>query len=145
MAEAAAARTSGISRDTARWLRQADYDLADAAFVAGAGRHALACFLCHQSAEKSLTAYLLARGAEQVWSHALADLCEDAMVLDPSFDFIKSVAGLLDKHYLGARYPSGLPGGVPAEAFDRHDSERALEIARDVQQFVGGRIAALNP
>ena len=62
------------------------------------------------------------------------------MALDPSFDFIKSVAGLLDKYYLGARYPSGLPGGVPAEAFDGYDSARALEIARDVQRFVGDKL-----
>ena len=128
-------------RGAARWLKQASYDLADAEFVAGTGRHALACFLCHQAAEKTVTAYLLARGAEQVWGHALADLCEDAMALDPSFDFIKSVAGLLDKYYLGARYPSGLPGGVPAEAFDGYDSARALEIARDVQRFVGDKLA----
>jgi HEPN domain-containing protein len=127
--------------DGARWLRQADYDLADAELAAGAGRHALACFLCHQTAEKAVTAYLLIRGAEQVWGHALADLCEDAMAIDPSFDFIKSVAGLLDKHYLGARYPSTLPGGVPAEAYDGFDSARALEIARDVRQFVAGRLA----
>jgi HEPN domain-containing protein len=119
-----------------RWLKQATVDLADAEFVAGTGRHALACFLCHQAAEKAVTAFLLARGAEQVWGHALADLCEDAMALDPSFDFIKSVAGLLDKHYLGARYPSALPGGVPAAAYERHDSDRALEIARDVLRFV---------
>ena len=141
MTEAPAPRTSGTSRGTARWLKQADYDLADAEFVAGSGRHALACFLCHQCAEKAVTAFLLTRGAEQVWSHALADLCEDAMVLDSSFDFIKSAGGLLDKHYLGARYPSGLPGGVPAEAFDGRDSERAIEIARDVVKFVSDRIA----
>ena len=130
-----------MAEPASRWLRQAEHDLADAAFVAGGGRHALACFLCHQTAEKAVTAYLLARGAEHVWGHALADLCEDAMALDPSFDLIKSVAGLLDKHYLGARYPSTLPGGVPAEAFDAHDSARALEIARDVLQFVHQRLA----
>ena len=130
------------SSDAQRWLKQADYDLADAAFVAGAGRHALACFLCHQAAEKSVTAYLLARGAEQVWGHALADLCEDAMALDPSFDFIKTVGGLLDKFYLQTRYPSGLPGGVPSEAFDAHDSERAIEIARDVHAFVQERLSS---
>jgi HEPN domain-containing protein len=123
------------------WLRQAEHDLADAEFVAGAGRHALACFLCQQSAEKLVAAYLLARGAERVWGHALADLCEDAMALDPSFDLVKSLAGLLDKHYLGARYPSALPGGVPAEAFDDHDSARALEIAREVRAFVRARLA----
>lgn len=138
-------KTTGIARVADRWLRQADHDLADAELVAAAGRHALACFLCHQAAEKAVTAYLLARGAEQVWGHALADLCEDAIALDPSFDFVKSIAVLLDKHYLGARYPSALPGGVPAEAFDAHDSARALEIARDVQDFIRTRLAELNP
>ncbi len=133
----------GTGRDAARWLKQADYDLADAEFVAEAGRHALACFLCHQVAEKAVTAYLLARGAEHVWGHALADLCEDARAFDPSFDLVKSLAGLLDKFYLGARYPSALPGGVPAEAFDSHDSGRALEIARDVREFVRTRVAEL--
>ncbi len=131
-------------RAASLWLRQAARDLADAEFVAQSGRHALACFLCHQSAEKAVVAYLLQRGAEQVWGHALADLCEDATAIDPSFELLKSLAGLLDKYYLGARYPSALPGGVPAEAFDAHDSERALEIAREVQQFIRRRIAELN-
>ena len=152
MAEPSAATEPGVSppgtsgknigRAAGRWLQQAAYDLADAELLAAAGRHAPACFFCHQAAEKSVTAYLLARGAEQVWGHALADLCEDAMTLDPSFDFIKSIAGLLDKYFFATRYPSGLPGGVPAEAFDGHDSQHAIDIARDVQQFVAGRIAA---
>ena len=131
----------GTGRAARSWLAQSDHDLADAELVAAAGRHALACFLCHQSAEKAVTAYLLARGAEQVWGHALADLCEDAIAFDPAFDFLKSVAVLLDKHYLGARYPSALPGGVPAEAYEGYDSQRALEIARDVQRFVRERLA----
>jgi HEPN domain-containing protein len=131
---------SGSDRAAALWLEQAEHDLADAEFVAAAGRHALACFLSHQAAEKVVTAYLLSRGAEQVWGHALADLCEDAMQLDASFDLVKSLAGLLDKHYLGARYPSALPGGVPAEAYDEQDSGRALEIARGVHQFVSSRL-----
>jgi HEPN domain-containing protein len=130
-----------VGRVAARWLAQSEHDLADAELVAGAGRHALACFLCHQAAEKAVTAYLISRGAEQVWGHALADLCEDALGFDPSFDFLKSVAVLLDKHYLGARYPSALPGGVPAEAYEAHDSGRAIETARDVRQFVRERLA----
>ncbi len=131
---------SSAQRHVAPWLKQAEHDLADAEFVAQAGRHALACFLCHQAAEKAVTAFLLSRGAEHVWGHALADLCEDAMVLDPSFDLIKSLAGLLDKHYFGARYPSALPGGVPAESYDRYDSARALDIAREVLESVRTRI-----
>jgi HEPN domain-containing protein len=132
------------SRIVAAWLRQSEHDLNDARLVSQAGRHALACFLCHQVAEKAVTAYLLARGAERVWGHALADLCEDALALDPSFDLIKTVAVLLDKHYLGARYPTTLPGGVPADAYEAADSERALEIAGDVRRFVDERLTALG-
>lgn len=126
------------------WLRQSEHDLADARFVADAGKHALACFLSHQAAEKAVTAYLLARGAERVWGHALADLCEDALALDPSFDLIKTVAVLLDKHHLGARYPTTLPGGVPADAYEATDAARALEVAGDVRRFVDERLASIG-
>ena len=61
MADSAALKNAG------RWMKQAGIDLADAEFVAASGRHALACFLSHQSAEKAVTGYLLARGAEMVW------------------------------------------------------------------------------
>jgi HEPN domain-containing protein len=131
-------------RIVAAWLRQAEHDLSDARLVADVGRHALACFLSHQAAEKAVTAYLLARGAERVWGHAMADLCEDAMALDPSFDLIKTVAVLLDKHYLGARYPTTLPGGVPADVYESTDSARALEVAGDVRRFVDERLATLG-
>ena len=138
------ADASGSQRVVSDWLRQSEHDLSDARLVRDAGRYALACFLAHQAAEKAVTAYLLARGAERVWGHALADLCEDALALDPSFDLIKTVAILLDKHYLGARYPTALPGGVPAEAYEAADSERALEVAGDVRRFVDERLAALG-
>lgn len=129
------------SDEAERWLRQAEYDL-DAGRHAAAGEfHALACFLAQQSAEKCVSAYLFARGAERVWGHALSDLCEDAMALDKTFDVIKSVAMLLDKYYFPTRYPTGLPGGVPHEAYDEIDSARALEIAADVRSFVERRLA----
>ena len=130
--------------ESQRWLAQAAADLDSAALLAQSGRHALACFLCQQSAEKAVSAYLFARGAEHIWGHALADLCEDAKAIDPSFDVIKTVAMLLDKHYLATRYPSALPGGVPAEAYDADDSGRALEIATDVDRFVRERLASLS-
>lgn len=122
------------------WLEQARHDLEAAQANSGEGRYALACFLCHEAAEKAVTGFLYSRGAEQVWSHALADLCEDALAFDQSFDLIKSIAVLLDKHYLGARYPESLPGGVPANAYEAHDSERALEIAGDVLAAVEQRL-----
>jgi HEPN domain-containing protein len=127
------------------WLKQAEHDLNDASLAAGQGRHALASFLSHQAAEKAVAAYLFFRGAEMVWGHALADLCQDAIALDPTFDLVATEAMLLDKHYLGARYPSALPGGVPAEAYDEHDSARAIEIAHGVREFVLQRMQGGDP
>lgn len=124
------------------WLAQAEHDLESAKNNAKSGRHALACFLCHQTAEKAVTGFLYSKGAEQVWGHALADLCEDALAFDQSFDLVKSIAVLLDKHYLGARYPESLAGGVPAEAYESADSERALEVAGDVLEAVKQRMGA---
>ena len=128
-----------------RWLDQSGHDLDDGEYARAGGRHALACFLAHQVGEKAVSAFLYASGAERVWGHALADLCEDAMTFDATFDVLKSEAMLLDKYYLGARYPSALPGGVPAEAYDAIDSERALRTARDTHEFVAERIQAIAP
>jgi HEPN domain-containing protein len=127
-----------------RWSAQGGHDLEDARYAREGGRHALACFLSHQAAEKVVVAYLYARGAEQVWGHGLADLCEDAMAFDASFDLMKSSAAHLDKHYEGARYPSGMPAGVPWEAYDGQDSNRAIAIADEVLRFVHGRLAELG-
>ena len=131
---------TSLNRVTRNWLVQSRYDLDAAVANAADGRHALACFLAHQAAEKAVVAFIYNHGAEHVWGHALADLCEDAKAFDPSVEFIKSIAGLLDKHYIGARYPETLPGGAPSEAYEAIDAERALEIATDVVAGVKSRL-----
>ncbi|MGD0153032.1 MAG: hypothetical protein ABSC17_04605 [Thermacetogeniaceae bacterium] len=35
------------------------------------------------------------------------------------------------------RYPNGLPGGIPADAFDKSDAERALSLAQLVLSLIG--------
>lgn len=118
------------------WITQADYDLESAQMNAEQSRHALACFLSHQVAAKSVKAFLYARGAEMVWGESLADLCEDAMAFDPSFDFVKTVAVLLDKHFISSRNPDVIGNSIPAHVYDSTDSERAIEIAQDVLNTV---------
>ena len=122
------------------FIEQAKHDLVSARANADAGRHALACWLCHQAAARAVTGFLYAHGAEHVWGEALADLCEDAKAFDPSFEFIKSIAVLLDKHYLTARIPTALPGGSPFAVYDATDADRALEVAQDVLKGVQDRL-----
>ena len=57
------------------------------------------------------------------------------------FDTIKAEARQLDKYYDITRYPTYLPSGIPAEAFDDIDAERALELAEIVVRFVEPRVS----
>ena len=122
-------------------MRQAERDLEDAVFLREGKRYNLACFMGQQAGEKAVKAYLYHQGAEDVWGHALADLCEDAKILNRMFDVIKSLAVLLDKYHDLTRYPHLLPGGIPAEAYDDVDAERAIHIAGEVISFVKVQMA----
>ena len=124
-----------------RWLRQASRDLLDAHLARERQRYNLGCFLAQQSGEKSLKGFLYSRGAEDVWGHSLADLCEDAKVFEMLFDVLKSRAIYLDKYYNLTRYPNYLPGGIPSDAFDDLEAERAIELAAEVLTFVQERLA----
>jgi len=124
------------------WLAQADADIEAALANAEQERHALACFLAHETAVKAVKGFLYSKGAEMVWGDHLSDLCEDAMAFDPSFDFVKSVGALLDKYALGARNPDAVGGAVPAELYDATDSGHSIEIASEVLASVRKKIMA---
>jgi len=118
-----------------RWLLQAERDLDDAEFSLSGERYNLACFLAQQASEKALKAFLYAKGEERVFGHSVAELLKRAMEHDESFEECKS-ASVLDKYYIPTRYPNGLPGGVPYEAFDEVDAKRAIELAKSVIENV---------
>lgn len=127
--------------EASRWLEQARRDLSDAEFAAGGSRWNLACFLSQQAAEKGLKAYLYAQGAEVVWGHSVAELCEEAAAHDASFRRLGEEAAALDQYYIPTRYPNGLPGGIPADAYTRTDGERALGLCRSVLDLVARSLA----
>jgi HEPN domain-containing protein len=122
-----------------RWLLQAKHDMDDARYAAEGNRFNLACFLAQQAAEKALKGYLYAKGRSLILAHSVARLCQAATETDATFDSLRALASPLDKYYIPTRYPNGLPGGIPSEAFDQIDANRALELADDVIQFVEKR------
>ncbi|BCV24361.1 HEPN domain-containing protein [Gelria sp. Kuro-4] len=124
-------------------MAQARKDLDDAEFNASGERFNVACFLCQQSAEKALKAFLYSCG-EDPWGHSVAELATKATSEDPSFAGIAPEAALLDKYYIPTRYPNGLPGGIPSAAYGARDAAAALELARKVLEFVGAKVPALH-
>lgn len=119
-----------------RWLLQAKQDLEDARYNLEGKRYHIACFLSQQSAEKALKAFLHAKGEEMVWGHSVAELCKRATSLDKDLEKIRRMAATLDKYYIPTRYPNGLPGGIPSEAFEKRDADRAIEIAEEVIKVI---------
>ncbi len=119
-----------------RWLDQAARDLEDASFNRDGARFNVACFLCQQAAEKAVKAFLVLRGEETVWGHSVAELCERAAALDRVFRDLLPAGRALDRNYIPTRYPNGLPGGLPADAFDADDAERAIAQAASIIEAV---------
>ncbi len=87
---------------------------------------------------KGSKSFLYLQGLEFVWGHSAAELCEDAVAFDSQFASLKQPGASLDKYYIAARYPNGLPGGIPAEAFDHDDAEMAMDKAKKIIEYVRG-------
>lgn len=121
----AASRDQGL-----RWLRQAEEDLDAARKTADIlGKHYLSCFLAQQAAEKAIKSVIYAHGAREVRGHSVAELCTAAESIDASFGDKRALWAKLDRYYVPTRYPNGLPGGHPFEAFDARDSAEAVALA----------------
>lgn len=123
-----------------RWLLQAKQDLEDARYNLEGERYHIACFLSQQSAEKALKAFLYAKGEEMIWGHSVAELCKRATSHDKDLEEIRRRAATLDKYYIPTRYPNGLPGGIPSEAFEKRDADRAIEIAEEVIKVIDEKL-----
>lgn len=119
-----------------RWLNQAQRDIDDARFLASGERFNSCCFLAQQAAEKAVKAFLYLQGTEFVWGHSVIELCEDASHFDKLFATLKKHASTLDKYYIPTRYPDGLPGGLPSDAFHKEDADAAIDSANKIIEYV---------
>ncbi len=127
--------------EATRWLRQAENDHAFAELAVREGFCAQACFLAQQVAEKALKAIAYARGERVVLGHSLVELVERFGTPLPTLQNLRETAGVLDQYYVPTRYPNGLPGGVPFEAFSR---QQAAQAVLDAGRFLIAARAALK-
>lgn len=112
-----------------RWLREALADLDTAEYLKRGGRHNTACFQAQQAAEKALKAVLYAHDVEEPWGHSVDKLLREASTYEPSLNDLVRLGALVDKYYIPTRYPNGLPGGLPSQAYGEVDSNEALKHA----------------
>jgi HEPN domain-containing protein len=112
-----------------RWLRQAENDLEFGRLALREGYFAQACFIAQQSAEKALKSLAYGSGERLVIGHSLVELVEHLRDRFPAVAALRETAGVLDQYYIPTRYPNGLAGGVPFEAFGERQAREAIEGA----------------
>ena len=113
-----------------RWLLTARQDLQAAKSLSENRFFAHACFLAQQCGEKALKAlwYMYDRGP---WGHSIQILVTEFSNLSsfPNLEEWIQRAAILDRYYIGTRYPNGLPDLTPGESYFQHDAEVAIEQA----------------
>lgn len=125
-----------------RWLEQAEAEFEDARSLAGSGRYYLSLYLCQQSAEKALKAFIYMNEEEPVFSHSVATLLQMASTIDEDFKPLAD-AKRLDDYYIPTRYPNVLPGEVPARYYDDgEEAQSAIDRAGRVLELVSRKVRA---
>jgi HEPN domain-containing protein len=131
---------SDASLEAERWLLQAENDLAFAERGLEPGFFAQTCFLAQQVAEKAAKAVHYARGARVVMGYSVDGLLVALEADCPEAAGLRDGAKELDQHYVPTRYPNGLPGNVPFQAYTAEQARRALGHARAVAAFARSRL-----
>ena len=112
-----------------RWLEQAENDLDFCRLALREGYFAQACFGAQQTAEKALKSLAYGRGERTVIGHSVVELVARLSGAFPAVAKLREDAGMLDQYYVATRYPNGLAGGVPFQAFGERQAREALEAA----------------
>jgi HEPN domain-containing protein len=87
------------------------------------------CYLCQQSAEKYLKAFIFIHDIEPEKTHDLEELLKICKKFDEKFSVLLPKSHILNKYSILPRYPNDL--GITNE-----DTKNAINCAKDIQEFV---------
>ena len=135
---------SKSQHEAERWWLTAGEDLDAAKILHCAGKFSHTRFLAQQSAEKALKA-LWFSNEHDPWGHSIQKLVlefPEQSRLQSISDWVDHAA-FLDKFYIPARYPNGLPDLTPSQVYISQDAEQALEKANffleHTRKFIEGK------
>lgn len=119
------------------WLDKADEDLAfaKASLQEGLEFYSQICFYLHQSVEKYLKAYIIAKELNLKRIHDLTVLVQICMENDPEFNKFNETAKLLNPFYIGTRYPDFII------SVNKSTAKKALQAAEEVAMFIKSKLS----
>jgi len=115
-----------------RWWNQADYDIKAASKVIG--DYEWACYMAHQSAEKSLKAAKYKIHYVRLMTHYLPSLTGDDSTL---YEWATKLQSIL-KSAEAMRYPDHWSASkIPHNQYTSSDAEIAKQLAQNIVNYVG--------
>ena len=90
------------------------------------------CFLCRESAEKFLKAYLISKGWELKKTHDIIELLEYCSTYEVEFDLLVEDGSILNNFIANSRYP----GDIAFEVIGPRQANEAIEKAERIKAFV---------
>ena len=123
------------NKDFREWIRFAENDIESAEVLSKIYKPKIeiACYLCHQSAEKALKAYLIFHNIEYKLIHNLSILCSDCQEIDNTFSMLNKHCFTLNRFSNVARYPSPIQVG-------EIEMKQGIKLANEVLNFVKEKI-----
>ena len=120
----------------AEWLQIAydDYDSAQYLFDKKHRKPLeIICYHCQQAVEKSLKAFLCAKGIDVPKTHDCGLLCQHCAELDTAFSTFQAACDGITVYATHTRYPIRID-------IEEHHAKQALAQALDVYNFVLGKL-----
>lgn len=127
---------SGHKKLAQEWFDRAESDYRYAkAGEKETGEHHVTCFLCHQSAEKTLKGLAVLNGNVPPKTHNLNLLLSSVSSSYQSISEISKEIRKLDKFYIPSRYPGGAIFNFTAD-----DAKFALSISKTLLEIAKAEI-----
>lgn len=90
------------------------------------------CFLCRESAEKFLKAYLISKGWALKKTHDIVELLEYCSDYDKEFELLVEDGTVLNDYIANGRYP----GDIAFEEIGLKQAKKVIEKAERIKEFV---------
>jgi len=118
------------------WLIRAQEDILYAEGNFKLGFYTQVCFLCQQSAEKALKAFLRRNGEKitrKFKIHLLPILLESCVKIDKDFKILSEQCLILNEYYAPTRYPEIL--GLEFGGYNKETAVKALAFTKEIVSF----------
>ncbi|MCS7364173.1 MAG: HEPN domain-containing protein [archaeon GB-1867-035] len=126
-----------MNRRFTLWIKAAEEDIYDAKEAIRRGRWFRAAFYSQQAVEKILKAlFFIVKRENPPYIHTVTELYR--ILKEADFNLpseLENQLYVLNKYYTITRYPDAA-NGLPSEAVDKIEAERALKIAEEVLEYV---------